>query len=82
MNTKSTVSPVASNVIAKCGGARKVAQIIGRDPSWVYKWTYPEGRSSGRGGLVPDKDQQKLMAAARRGEIDLSPEDFFPPEAT
>lgn len=82
MTDQTDVSSIAANVIAKCGGVRKTAALLGRDPSWVYKWTYPKGKSAGRGGLVPDEDAQALMAAARRGEVDLTPADFFPSEAT
>lgn len=70
---------IAQDVIEKVGGVAKVAKICGRTPSWVYKWTYPKNRN-GRGGVVPHEDAEALLAAARRGEIDLTPEDFFSKE--
>ncbi len=67
---------IAQHVISKVGGVSKVAAICGRTTSWVYKWTYPKERS-GRGGVVPHEDAEALLAAARRGEIELIPADFF-----
>lgn len=78
MSENDEVSPVAAHVIRKCGGVKRTAEILGCPPNRVYKWTYPKGRNNGRGGLVPVKDQQALMAAAGRGEVDLTPADFFP----
>lgn len=72
----SSIMEPASTIISKCGGARAVADICGRTTSYVYKWTYPKERS-GRDGYVPHEDAEKLLAAARRGEIDIAPEDFF-----
>lgn len=72
----SGVSPVAGRVIEKCGGVKAVAVICDCSVSWVYRWTYPREKS-GRGGFVPQRDAEKLLAAARRGEISLSPSDFF-----
>jgi len=71
-----SVSPVARNVIDKCGGEKIVAGLIGRSLSTVYKWTYPR-EQGGTGGWVPTVAQKKLMEAARRGEVDLAPADFF-----
>lgn len=68
---------IAEQVIKKVGGVAKTATICGRTHSWVYKWTYPKDRS-GRGGIVPHEDAVRLLQAARRGECDLSPADFFP----
>jgi len=69
----------AAHVVRKCGGIQSTARLIGRHPSWVLKWTYAKERG-GRGGLIPDEDQQILMQAAREGRADLCPSDFFPPE--
>lgn len=68
----------AQTIIDKVGGVARVAAICGRNASWVYKWTYPKGSGSGgRGGFVPHEDAERLLAAARRGEVDLTPADFF-----
>lgn len=70
------VSPVAAHVIAKCGGYARTAQLVGRTTSWIYRWTYPKSRK-GTGGRVPHGDAEILMDAALRGEVDLTPADFF-----
>lgn len=75
------VSPVAATVIEKCGGVDRVAEICGRNRSWVHKWKYPKSKG-GRNGFVPHEDAEKLLAAAGRGEIDLDPSDFFENEGT
>ncbi len=67
---------IASNIIEKCGGHARTAELCGRTKSWVYKWTYPKDRS-GRGGIVPHEDAEKLLLAAKRGLVDLTPADFF-----
>lgn len=70
----------AQHVINKCGGVARVARLTGRSQSWVYKWTYPKDRN-GRGGQVPHEDAEALLLAAQRGEVDLTPSDFFDLEA-
>lgn len=67
---------IAQQIIEKVGGVAKVARICGCTPSWVYKWTYPKNRN-GRDGIVPHADAEKLLAAAQRGECDLTAADFF-----
>lgn len=69
----------AEEIIKKCGGVKKTAEICGRTETWVRKWTYPKSRS-GRGGLVPHEDAEKILEAASRGEVDVTADDFF--EAT
>lgn len=70
---------IAQQVIEKAGGPARVASICGRTLSWVHRWTYPKSRG-GRDGVVPHEDAERLLAAARRGEVNLSPEDFFSKE--
>lgn len=72
----SHVSPVASRVIEKCGGVSSVAKLTGRAAPSIHKWRYPKDKG-GTGGLIPSEVQTILMAAAQRGEVDLTPEDFF-----
>lgn len=75
------ISPVASRVIAKCGGVVGVSRITGRSPVSIFKWRHPRSKG-GTGGLIPAEMQAVLMAAALRGEVPLTPEDFFDlPEA-
>lgn len=70
------LSPVASRVIAKCGGVAEVARLTGRKKVSIHKWRHPKSKG-GTGGLVPADMQKKLMEAALRGEVDLTTEDFF-----
>lgn len=72
---------IARNIIDKCGGAARVAQLVGIDKSNVHRWTYPKERG-GSDGLIPAIHQQKLLAAAKIEGIDLSPDDFFTPEVS
>ena len=67
---------IAQNVIKKCGGVSAVARITKRAESSIYKWTYPKDKG-GTDGLIPSEVQVMLMDAARRGEVDLEPADFF-----
>lgn len=73
---KTTISPVASHVIKKCGGVSAVAKLTGRSPVSIHKWRYERARG-GTGGLIPSDCAARLMEAALRGEVDLTPADFF-----
>jgi hypothetical protein len=73
--TQTQVSPVARHVIQKCGGAKVVQRITGRAIVTIHKWSLP--KPAGCGGLIPTECQQLLMDAARRGEVNLEPADFF-----
>jgi len=66
------VSPVASRVIAKCGGHQAVADVLGIDVSRVYRFTYGADRG-GTGGLIPTKHQPVLLENFPQ----LEPADFF-----
>ncbi len=70
------ISPIASRVIAKCGGVSRTARLCGRAPVSVHKWRHTREKG-GTGGLVPTEAAQALMAAAQRGEVDLTSDDFF-----
>jgi len=70
------MSTVAERIIEKCGGADKVAALLGLHPSAVYRWQYPAVRG-GTGGSVPTGRQQELLDRAREAGIDLQPDDFF-----
>lgn len=66
------VSPVASRIIAKCGGHQIVADALGLDVTRVYRFTYPRERY-GTGGLIPSKHQPTLLEKFPK----LRPADFF-----
>lgn len=66
----------AHAIIQKCGGTHKVAAIVGRHPSRVFRWTRPR-ELGGTGGLIPSDLQQCLLEGARAAGVDLTPDDFF-----
>lgn len=67
---------IASRIIAKCGGHQQVADMLEVHVSRCHRWTYPKTRG-GTDGLIPLRQQQKLIEAARARGIELSPADFF-----
>lgn len=71
---------IAARIIDKCGGPAAVAKMLGIHQSRVYRWTYPTDRG-GSNGVVPTKQQARLLQIAREQGIDLSPADFFPQDA-
>lgn len=71
-----SMSNAAEHVIRKCGGAARVAEMLGLDVSSVHRWTYPQSKK-GAAGRVPSKRQAELMRKARDAGIDLHPADFF-----
>lgn len=62
------------------GGAQTVAAIVGKHPTRVYKWAISCDRPEGQGGVIPARDQVKLLNYCREHNIDLRPEDFFSSE--
>lgn len=74
--SRTHVSPVAARVIQKCGGVSNTARLAGRAVPSVHKWRHPKDKG-GTGGLIPVEAQVSLMDAAQRGEVSLTPEDFF-----
>lgn len=69
-------SSIAERIIKQCGGAQRVAEIVGCSDNWVYRWKMPKA-AGGTGGLVPRKAQEALLAAAAEGAVDVTPADFF-----
>ena len=67
---------IAENIIEKCGGVQKTASLVGKHPSWVYRWRYSTERG-GTGGIVPRSSQTKLLKLAAQGKVDIKPADFF-----
>jgi hypothetical protein len=68
---------IAGRVIAKCGGAQAVADMVGRHVTTIYKWTWSQDKG-GTGGFVPAKLQVSLIAKAQARGIDLTHADFAP----
>lgn len=72
----------ASRIIAKFGGARRLASILAsigkpRDPSSIYKWAYPKEKD-GTGGLIPTSAWPDIISAARYDGVVLTLEDLDP----
>lgn len=67
----------AARIIKKFGGARRLAPLIGKDPSAVYKWDYPLAKG-GTGGIIPTRMQAKVRDAADLLGIELTSEDWKP----
>lgn len=70
----------ASTVLTKIGGVEVAAQVTGKHPSRIYRWTYPRAKG-GTGGVVPHDDATKLLKHAQANGIALVPSDFFMVEA-
>lgn len=66
----------AEHVIEKCGGVAKTAAITGRTISVVYRWTYEKSKG-GTGGVIPRDASEKILAASERGEVEVTPQDFY-----
>lgn len=66
----------ANSLVEFLGGPKVVAALLGRDLSRVYRWTYPEAKG-GTGGLIPAREQRKLLEYCRENKIDLRADDFF-----
>lgn len=62
---------VAKAIVEKFGGTRKMAEHTGLPPSTIQSWK--------ASGLVPAHRQIEILMHARRLQIDLGPDDFFPP---
>lgn len=59
----------AKSIIAKLGGVRAAAALLGKPPSTVSHWI--------ASGFIPAQHQQETLDAARANGIELSPADFF-----
>lgn len=59
----------AGIVIAKFGGTRPMARVLGLSASTVQNWK--------RGGHIPARKQPDVLNAARRANFYMFPSDFF-----
>lgn len=66
----------ASDVITLCGGARRVADWLGKNPATIHRWRRPRSEG-GTDGKIPAQQQDLLLEKARAAGIDLRPEHFF-----
>jgi hypothetical protein len=66
----------AQRIIRKFGGARRLAALLGRTPSGIYKWAYK--RPAGRGGVIPAPALKEVIKAAKKHGIIITTEDLYP----
>lgn len=67
----------AKTIIDYLGGAKAVAAIVGKHPSRIYRWAYPSSKREGCDGIIPLRDQQKILEYCRGAGVDIVREDFF-----
>lgn len=67
----------AGRVIKKFGNARRLADLMGCDPSRIYRWMHPRDKG-GTGGLIPSSAMGEVLACARLAGIILSPAELYP----
>ena len=63
-------------VVQKIGSVQLTAQAAGVDESRVRRWMMPREKG-GTGGLVPTRNQQRLLEWAKQHNRPLRPADFF-----
>jgi len=61
-----------SQIIGKFGSQVKLAGEISVSQSTISHWI--------KRGIIPTRQQQKILRAAKRLNLDISPNDFFPDE--
>ncbi len=69
----------AKSIIKAFGGVDIVAEIVKRDRTSVFRWTYPKSKG-GTDGLIPSNMHGLLYAAALERDISISAEQFMPPQ--
>jgi hypothetical protein len=67
----------SSRIIDKFGGARRLAKLLGFEPSRVYKWTYPKEKG-GTDGLVPAACIRAIQSLAELEGVVLTESDWAP----
>lgn len=67
----------AVRIVTKLGGPYRLAKVMGRHWTGVYKWLWMPPK--GTGGRIPDVAIPKVMEAARLLGITLTAEDWGPP---
>jgi len=64
----------AASVIVKLGGVRKLARTLCLNPASITRWQ--TDLPKGRGGLIPARYHQTLLALARKNAITLTADDL------
>lgn len=65
----------ARTVIEKFGGPRKLAELLNKDRTTVYRWTYP--RKKGGTGGIPRAAQSEILRLAKLMGINVTAEDLI-----
>lgn len=71
----------AKKIIQLFGGINPLATAIGKDPTTIYRWTYPKEKG-GTGGTIPASSMKKVLLAAKQQGLSLedkeksNPHDF------
>lgn len=64
----------AARIVAKFGGLTATSKALGhKNPTTVQGWV--------ERGYIPSRRHDELLAAAKRSNVDLKPEDFFASQA-
>jgi hypothetical protein len=66
----------ASDIIARCGGFKTVADWLGLERTAVQRWTYPAPK--GTGEQIPMKHWSVLIEAARAHGVDVTLAELMP----
>ena len=67
----------AETVLAKFGGACRLAKLLGCSDSTVFRWTYPRA-NGGTDGIVPGKALRKVLAIAAARGVVITAQDLYP----
>lgn len=67
----------ASRIFVRFGGAIRLAKLIGRTPSALFRWNHPR-ELGGLDGLVPTKAVANIKAAAELMDVELTNADWAP----
>jgi hypothetical protein len=68
----------ASEIVARCGGFKAVADWLGLERTAVQRWTYEPPK--GTGEQVPMKHWAPLIDAARKHGIEITLAELMPAE--
>ena len=63
----------ASRLVERFGGTHSLARLLGVPTSTVQSWK--------QAGRIPAKRQPAILAAGRAADVNVTPADFFEPEA-
>lgn len=65
----------ASTVVSTFGGTRRLARLLGADPSTISRWNAPKAKA-GCGGRIPSRWHRRLLDLAREMNVELTANDL------